>query len=255
MEDTGIGVLAGDLPRIMMAYRQISHGVSKWYKGTGLGLHICNLHVRAMSGAMGIASTFDANGKTGGTLFACVLPLGLAETGVVPDEAPHKPPERMILSRGAVGNRELTFVVVDDNKVNIRLTQRKIYLAYGETEVTVLSAGDGLEAIELLKSIRKDDNSAILAGVFMDFHMPNLDGIGCTKMIREYEAENRLTRVPIFGCTADATDEALRLFQEAGADDVISKPWGAGVLESTCQDMLARACDVEKRPKAAPKSS
>ena len=254
VEDTGIGVLAGDLPRIMMAYRQISHGVSKWYKGTGLGLHICNLHVRAMFGAMGIASTFDANGKTGGTLFACVLPLGLAETEAVPDEAPPPPklPERMILSRGAVGSRKLTFVVVDDNKVNIRLTQRKIYLAYGETEVTVLSAGDGIEAIELIKSIRKVDDAAYLAGIFMDFHMPNLDGIGCTKMIRELEAENGLTRVPIFGCTADATDEALRLFQEAGADDVISKPWGAGVLESTCQDMLARACDVEKRPKAAP---
>ncbi|CAM9779666.1 unnamed protein product [Laminaria digitata] len=250
VEDNGIGVIAGDLPRIMMAYRQISHGVSKWYKGTGLGLHICNLHVRAMSGAMGIASTFDANGKTGGTLFACVLPLELAETGVVPGEAsepPPKAPERMILSRGAVGSRELTFVVVDDNKVNIRLTQRKIYLAYGETEVTVLSAGDGIEALDLLKSIRKEDNSAILAGIFMDFHMPNLDGIGCTRMIREHEAENGLTRVPIFGCTADATDEALRLFQEAGADDVISKPWGAGVLESTCQDMLARACAVEKR--------
>lgn len=243
VEDTGIGVLAGDLPRIMMAYRQISHGVSKWYKGTGLGLHICNLHVRAMSGAMGIASTFNANGKAGGTLFACVLPLERADAGVVQDEAP-KPPERMILSRGSVGPGELTFIVVDDNKVNIRLTQRKIYLAYGESEVTVLSAGDGLEALDLLKSVRQLDDGAILAGVFMDFHMPNLDGIGCTKMIRQHEAENGWSRVPIFGCTADATDEARRLFQDAGADDVISKPWGAGVLESTCQDMLARACDA-----------
>lgn len=245
VEDTGVGVLPEDIPRLVMAYKQISHGASKSYQGTGLGLHICSLHIRAMSGALAIASTFAGEGKPGGTLFACVIPLSVGKALSGPKEDP-KSPEGAFRCVSDLGTRKIKFVVVDDNKVNIRLIQRKIQLAFGDKKVDVMSAPDGLVALNVLATIRGINDDSILAGIFMDFHMPNLAGIECTRKIREMETNNEWPRVTVCGCTADATDKSRKLFEEAGADDVIGKPWGRGAVERVSQKMVIRAYEVEK---------
>jgi len=72
IEDTGCGVDSEDLASMFEAYRQLSSGVSKTYQGTGLGLHICKLHIDSMHGILAVASSV---GK--GTLFLCAIPMNL----------------------------------------------------------------------------------------------------------------------------------------------------------------------------------
>ncbi|CAM9768800.1 unnamed protein product, partial [Ectocarpus fasciculatus] len=118
VEDSGVGVLPADLPHLVAAYKQVSHGVQKSYAGTGLGLHICKAHVEAMFGALGIASTFAEEGKSGGTLFAVILPLcSVEDEGAAVDAGDDT---KKAVTKGTstpfchnIGSRKIALVVVD----------------------------------------------------------------------------------------------------------------------------------------------
>ncbi|CAM9846232.1 unnamed protein product [Ectocarpus sp. 6 AP-2014] len=227
VEDSGIGVLPADLPHLVKAYRQISHGASRSHAGTGLGLHICRTHLEAMFGSLGIASTFSEKDTSGGTLFAVVVPLDSVESGA------------------AVSTQEPL-----EAEVNLRLLDHKIRRFFGDNgaDVEMMSATDGFIALEMHEAARRNQSDGpVLSGIFIDFHMPNLDGIECTRRIRLLEADNGWSRIMICGCTADPTEAIRRVFQNAGGDEVISKPWCPGQVESICNAMIANVLNAEQQ--------
>ena len=252
VEDTGVGVLPSDLPHLVAAYRQVSEGASKSYSGTGLGLHICKAHVDVMLGALGIASTFSEEDKRGGgTLFAVVLPLQPAIPGGAAEDVDlaedKKAGEDDVPRCRELGSRKIAFLVVDDHNVNIKLMEHKIKTFFKPTsgDIQVLAAVDGLMALEVhaaLKSTGPDGPT--LAGIFMDFHLPNVDGTECTRRIRALEADNGWPRITICGCTADLTAKVRVDFKGAGGDDVICKPWHPGQVERMCNAMVAKVLDA-----------
>lgn len=83
-------------------------------------------------------------------------------------------------------------------------------------------ARDGVEGLEVLEKFTFDL-------VFMDFHMPRLDGPSAARAIRNLPGENR--DVPIVAVTADysARDRCV----EAGMNDYILKPYTREQLESS----------------------
>ena len=65
VQDTGIGMKAGDLPQLFQAFTQLYSTSEKQYQGTGLGLALTKwlveLHggsIRAESPGQGLGSTF-----------------------------------------------------------------------------------------------------------------------------------------------------------------------------------------------------
>jgi len=54
----------------------------------------------------------------------------------------------------------------------------------------------------------------------MDIHMPGISGIEATKMIRIFDKE-----ITIFALTAVTLEDKMQEFDEAGFDDIISKPF------------------------------
>lgn len=177
VKDSGIGVLPADLPHLVEAFRQISHGASRSHAGTGLGLHICRTHVEAMCGSLGIASTFSEKDTiSGGTLFAVVLPLdsegpGAAVSTQEPLEADVSAP-----CVRSIRSRTLKLMVVDDHKVNVRLLDHKIRRFFKDNgaDVEVMSATDGFLALDMHEAARRNQSDgSVLAGLFIDFHMPD----------------------------------------------------------------------------------
>jgi CheY-like chemotaxis protein len=79
--------------------------------------------------------------------------------------------------------------------------------------VQILHASNGLQAVELCKTINKIDL------VLMDLKMPEMDGIEATRQIRSFNK-----KVPIIAQTAFAMENELKLCLEAGCDDHITKP-------------------------------
>lgn len=63
-----------------------------------------------------------------------------------------------------------------------------------------------------------------LGVVLMDQEMPVMDGLTCTRKIRELEREGKLTgHVPIIAVTANARAEQIQTALDTGMDDVVGK--------------------------------
>ncbi len=56
VEDTGIGIAAGDLPRLFSEFEQLDQGLDKRHQGTGLGLALTRRLVEAQGGRVGVRS-------------------------------------------------------------------------------------------------------------------------------------------------------------------------------------------------------
>ncbi|MCH2155135.1 MAG: response regulator [Opitutales bacterium] len=105
-------------------------------------------------------------------------------------------------------------LLVEDNVVNQRVTK----MILKRMGITADVAGDGAEAIEMLRSGEYD-----LA--LMDCNMPVMDGFDATRKIREYDLKNRQGRaIPIIAMTACVIDEEIKNCYDAGMNDYLPKP-------------------------------
>lgn len=69
--DSGVGIAAGDLPRLFQAFAQLDNGLTRRYGGTGLGLYISQRLARLLDGRIGVESRVGE-----GSTFTLVLPVG-----------------------------------------------------------------------------------------------------------------------------------------------------------------------------------
>ncbi|MGD2118847.1 MAG: ATP-binding protein [Chromatiales bacterium] len=124
-----------------------------------------------------------------------------------------------------------TILIVDDNEINQSLLEAML----SELDVTILTAGNGYQAIEIAQAAHVDL-------IFMDIHMPELDGIEATKAIRQLQGAELHT--PIVALTADIAFRDKPMSQRYGFDDVLLKPIEPEGLNQT----LLRFFSTEDHP-------
>jgi CheY-like chemotaxis protein len=98
---------------------------------------------------------------------------------------------------------------------------------------SVWRARDGLEAVDLVKKRRFDV-------VFMDVHMPGMDGYKAIRSIRDWETETGNARTPIVVLSSDDLDTQTRGAAQAGCSGFLRKPLDNRDL----LDLLTRLKDV-----------
>jgi len=80
--------------------------------------------------------------------------------------------------------------------------------------------GEALEKIQQSSFWRgpgSNDQRINISLVLMDWEMPVMDGVQCTKQIRIWEQQNELiAHIPIVGVTANARSEQIATLLEAG---------------------------------------
>lgn len=137
------------------------------------------------------------------------------------------------LSAAPVAQKRLHALLVEDNAAMRDLSQRML----DRMGCRVSVAHDGRAAVNKFRAGSFDF-------ILMDVHMPGMDGITATGMIRDLEMgrstllSGDLTHVPILGLTAAATPSDLQRCLDAGMDDVLIKP----VEFHALADTIARAC-------------
>ncbi len=127
---------------------------------------------------------------------------------------------------------KLRVLVAEDNDINLMLT-RALLKKHG---ADVIVAKDGRTALDLVKRSGSGEDPAFSA-IFMDLHMPGIDGLEAIRHIRESERAHGLETVPIFALTADITPESRARAEIAGADDFLTKPLDPDALSG----LLSRA--------------
>jgi len=113
-------------------------------------------------------------------------------------------------------------LVVEDNPLH----QRILTLLLEPAGVATHVVASGVEALQLLTS------GSRYAAVLMDWKMPQLDGLECTRRIRELESSEGI-RIPIIALTAHALVGAREECLAAGMDDYLSKPFTGESLRQT----------------------
>jgi two-component system, sensor histidine kinase and response regulator len=98
---------------------------------------------------------------------------------------------------------------------------------------SVWRAHTGLEAIDLVKKRRFDV-------VFMDVHMPEMDGYKAIRSIRDWETETGNARTPIVVLSSDLLDTQMRSAAQSGCSGFLRKPLDNRDL----LDLLERLKDV-----------
>ena len=208
VKDTGCGIPEDKMPQLFQEFSQIESVMTRSSGGTGLGLAICRRLVQLMGGSI------KASSQEGiGSEFSFTIPL--VESKNTKDD---------------------TFVEAEQTPISCKLDPTKILLVE-DNQVNQMVAGamlkrmgysfdiasNGQEALEKLASYPYDI-------VFMDIHMPVMDGLTATKQIRQTIPKG--DRPIIIALTADAFSEEKRAYFEAGIDDYMSKPINKSILKN-----------------------
>lgn len=112
----------------------------------------------------------------------------------------------------------LRILIADDNDSD-RLILKTIVSKQGHT---VLTAADGIEAIEVFRRERPDL-------VLLDALMPNMDGMGAARQIKQIAGDDM---VPIIFLTSLTDAASLAECLDAGGDDFLSKPYNRVILQA-----------------------
>jgi CheY-like chemotaxis protein len=113
-------------------------------------------------------------------------------------------------------NREIVMALLEDTGINIDCAE------------------NGLEAFEKYKANPKKYNL-----IFMDIHMPEMDGYEATRQIRAYENEtNAEHRIPIVAMTANVFKEDVEKCLAAGMTGHLGKPVDIEQLMNKLDELL-----------------
>ena len=120
-------------------------------------------------------------------------------------------------------------LVVEDNEVNQQVATAMLRRMGCEVDVVA----NGREGLSALETTRYDL-------VFMDCHMPVMDGFAATAAIRANEGRWGRSRQPIVALTADALAGDAEKCLSSGMDDYLPKPFGLTDLRAVLDRWLPR---------------
>lgn len=208
VRDTGVGIAVEDQERIFQPFEQIFS--TSMGQGSGLGLAITREYVALLGGELNLQSH---SGK--GSVFSFCLPAGEAVQGFSSGILTR--PARMV-RKLQPGQREYRVLIAEDDGDNRRLLE-DLLLSVG---FSVKTAENGKIALDAFKKWKPDF-------VWMDIHMPEMDGYETIKAIRRYELlanpMGQWYRVPIAAITADSFYDTRTRVLESGCDGIVIKPF------------------------------
>ncbi len=223
IEDTGIGIAQEHKDKLFSRFTQADSSASRRFGGTGLGLAICKQLVKLMGGEIGVDSALG-QGSTFWFTFSCRAGEDPGEVQIDDDVDP-----------GPLARRRLQVLVAEDNEIN----QQVITAMLRKLNYKVDIAANGLEAVE---SFRRRPYDLVL----MDVQMPEMDGLGATRIIRNLGG--KISSVPIIAVTANAMAGDREAYLAAGMNDYVSKPIAPKALFSA----IARQIPAHHRHDAMP---
>ncbi len=200
ISDTGVGIAKDKMNRIFDSFSQDNINNKRKFGGLGLGLYIVKSLVDMQNGSI----VMDSNVGRGTT---CTITLAY--------EIVSKPMVVLPVEENPVYDLHgKNILVVEDNAIN-QMVIKMITKKWLNT--TVFYTNNGQEGLEALKEQQFDI-------ILMDLQMPVMDGYEATIAIRNGEAGENNSNIPIIAVTADVMETTKIRVKEIGMNHYISKP-------------------------------
>ncbi|KAF2125221.1 hypothetical protein P153DRAFT_300481 [Dothidotthia symphoricarpi CBS 119687] len=276
--DTGCGMTLDEQTKLFSRFSQATPRTHVKYGGSGLGLFISKSLAALQGGAIGVHSESNVGSNFAFFIGTRIVdpPAGL-ETRARPELS------RIVSTDDAMRAVKLNVLIVEDNLVNQKVLRKQL-LRFG-WDVSV--AGNGQEAVDWLKesvywqenNSQQEDADTIsteaqedpspysatkhpLDIILMDIEMPIMDGLTCTRLIREYEqlgllapprpmhssttdGTRKVPRLPILAVSANARPEQVEQAIAGGMDDAISKPFRIPELWPKIRGLVERLAEQQ----------
>jgi signal transduction histidine kinase len=197
VRDTGIGLSREMQKNIFSPFAEEELQGTK-LESPGLGLTISRNLIRLLGGKIWV----ESEPGQGSTFFFTIPYEEVPETY-------HELAEAEESELPSYTWKDKVILIAEDDSVNYRFLEALLQ----DKAVQILHASNGLQAVELCKTIPKIDL------VLMDLKMPEMDGMEATRQIRSFNK-----KVPIIAQTAFVMESELEQCHEAGCDDHITKP-------------------------------
>jgi len=213
IRDSGIGMTPEQSARLFQAFAQADTSTTRKYGGTGLGLSISKRLVEMMEGAIwaesepGVGSTFN---------FTAWFGIGSEK-------------KRKHLIPDLAGIRAL---VVDDNAQarEILTDALRVFALRAES----VSSGE-----DALREIASADSQDPYRLILMDWHMPGMDGLEASRIIKR---DGRLQHLPkVVMVTGFGREDVRTQAEEIGIDSYLLKPVNSSLLFDTLVDLFGVA--------------
>ena len=214
VKDTGIGISQENQARLFDTFQQADASTTRRFGGTGLGLAICKQLADLMGGDVGVSSELGVG----------------SEFWLTARFAPLSQTKRVLLLESHLRDRRV--LVIDDNE-SAREALSETLQMLGLRAESVSSGRQGLAKLSQAQS-----NLEPFELVFIDWQMPDLDGVETVKQIKTLG----LTLMPkLFLVTAYGVDFVQQHGLSASFDGVVHKP----VQASSLFNQIAQALTLQ----------
>ena len=211
VKDNGIGMSEEHLARVFDPFTQADNSTTRRYGGTGLGLTITKNFVELMGGTLHVESTVGLGSK-----FCFDITFPTCDANTVTDSAE----ELDGTAEKHMFDGEI--LICEDNEMNqIVITEHLARLG-----IKAIVAENGKVGVDMVAS-RMQANEKLFDLIFMDIHMPVMDGI---------EAVQKLTgmgsTIPVVALTANIMTTDRETYLKHGMNEYLPKPFTARELRN-----------------------
>ena len=227
VSDNGIGIREEDRSRLFEPFFQAQDNKP----GTGIGLNIVKNIVDLHHGTISVSSEV---GK--GSTFTIVLPVAQEQSEQFTADSLRSKDEnaadsKQISVKSSANSKPQmvskqnasTMLIVDDSEDMVSFLGNHFKEKY-----EVLTAGDGIEALDIL---RNHEVSIIIS----DWMMPRMDG---AELCRRVRLDPMTSHIPFVMLTAKTDNDSKVEGMDVGADTYIEKPFSIQYLEACIRNML-----------------
>ncbi|MCL2628165.1 MAG: transporter substrate-binding domain-containing protein [Oscillospiraceae bacterium] len=210
IKDTGIGMNPEQVRRIFDSFTQGDDSIARKFGGTGLGLTITKNIIELMNSRLIVESTVGVGSKFS---FDIIFDT-IADDDIVMSE------QEMFVNDFERPNFKGEILVCEDNRLN----QQVICDHLERVGIKNVVANNGYESVSIIKGrlLRKEKMFDL---IFMDIHMPVMDGLEAVSEIKKLGVET-----PIIALTANIMSDDLESYENSGMPDCLGKPFSSQEL-------------------------
>jgi len=204
VKDSGIGMTPEQLEKIFDPFVQADSSMTRKFGGTGLGLAITKNIIEMMGGTLSVESTAGIGSK-----FSFEIAFDTI------NDLSNMPREKISIHNIVPPKFDGEILLCEDNAMN----QLVICEHLSRVGLKTTVAENGLIGFNIVKA-RKESGGKPFDIIFMDIHMPIMDGIEASQQIYELMPET-----PIVALTANIMSNDKELYQISKMTDCVGKPF------------------------------